>query len=183
MLDTQITVHDIEHSPAVLANIQKRVDKLEQFYHRICSCRVAVQIPQKHKHQGKLFNIRVEVSVPGKILVATHKVDEDIYVAIRNAFNAMERQLEEYGRKRHGRVKTHQDVLHGHVTRIMSNDGYGFIEGTDGNEYYFSLTNVSYPDFNQLYLGDAVEFMGEILSEGRHAHHVVRERHNNHHYA
>lgn len=181
MLPVQITIRDIPFSPAIETLIRKRTEKLHQFYDRICSCRVVVELPQKHKHQGKLYNVRIDVTVPGKELVVTRKQDEDIYVAIREAFNAIVRQLEEHSRKRHGRVKTHNDVMYGHVVRMMPREGYGFIDGIDGNEYYFSVTNVSYPNFDQLIIGDAVEFHVEMLSDGRQAQHVIKERHNHNH--
>jgi ribosomal subunit interface protein len=178
-LPVQITIRDIPFSPALETLIRKRTEKLNQYYDRINSCRVVVELPQKHKHQGKIYNVRIDITVPGrKKLVATRKHDEDVYVAIRDAFDAIARQLEEHARKRHGRVKTHDDEVHGHVVRIISEEGYGFIEGLDGNEYYFSLTNVSYPSFNQLLIGDAVTFRVEMLNDGRQAQHITRARHN-----
>jgi len=137
---------------------------------------VVVEQPQKHKHQGKLFNVRISVFVPGKELVATHKSDQDVYIAIRDAFNAMGRQLEELGRKRNGRVKTHSPLMHGFVARILQDEGYGFIEGNDGKEYYFSITNVAYPNFQQLSIGDEVEYIPKPYNDGQQAHHVVRDR-------
>lgn len=180
MLPVQITIRGMPESPAIETIIRKRAEKLQRFHDRISSCRIMVELPQKHKHQGKLFNVKIDITVPGKELVVSHKVNEDVYIAIRDAFNAIARQLEEYSRKRHGHVKTHNHVMHGHVARIMPKEGYGFIEGMDGNEYYFSNTNVSYPAFQQLAIGDAVEYVAETFSDGPHAQHVIKERHNNH---
>jgi len=181
MIPIQITVRDIENTPALEAAIRKRAEKLERFYDRISSCRIVIELPQKHKHQGKIYNVRIDITVPGKEIVVTHKRHEDIYVAIRDAFDALVRQLDEHSGKRKGRVKTHSDVMHGHVVRIIANEGYGFIDGVDGNEYYFSMTNVSYPSFDQLHIGDAVEYISETINDGRQAQHVIKERHNNRH--
>ncbi len=183
MLAAQVTIRDILSTSTLDSHIRKHIEKLNRFYDRISSCRVVVELSQKHKHQGKLYNARIDITVPGKELVVTRKMSQDIYVALRDAFKAIERQLEEHSKKRHGRVKSHNDSLHGHVARLISREGYGFIEGTDGNEYYFSMTNVSYPQFSQLNIGDAVEYFAESESEGRQAHHVIRERHNNHEIA
>lgn len=180
MLPVQITIRDIPTSPALENNIRQRVEKLKRFYDRISSCRVVIELPQKHKHQGKLFNVRIDVTVPGKELVVTRKIHEDVYVALRDAFNAIVRQLEEHSHKRHGRVKTHNDVMHGYIARLVPEEGFGFIEGIDGHEYYFSITNVSYPDFEQLAIGDAVEYIAVSYNDGRQAQHVIREKHNNH---
>jgi ribosomal subunit interface protein len=180
MLPVQITIRDIPSSLALETTIRKRAEKLHRFYGRISSCRIMVDLPQKHKHQGKLYNVKIDITVPGKEFVTTRKVDQDVYVAIRDAFNAIARQLEEHSRKQHGRVKTHIDVMHGHVVRLMPREGYGFIKGVDSNEYYFSLTNVSHPGLKPLLVGDAVQFIAETFSDGRHAQHIIKERHNNH---
>lgn len=180
MLPLQITFREVPVSPAIESHIRKRAEKLNHFYDRISSCRVVIDLPQKHKHQGKLFSVKIDVTVPGKEFVVTRKANEDIYIAIRDAFDAIERQIEEHSRKRHGRVKLHNNVMHGHIARIIPEEGYGFIEGVDGHDYYFSMTNVSYPDFSQLNIGDAVAYIPEMLSEGRQAQHVIKERHNNH---
>lgn len=174
MLPLQITSHDIPLTEAIESHIRKRTDKLSQFYDRINSCRVVVEIPQKHKHQGKLFNVRIDLTVPGKELAVNRKSNPDIYVAIRDAFDALERQLEEHARKRHGQVKSHDEVMYGRIARIMSQDGYGFIEGIDDNEYYFSITNVSHPTFEQLMIGEEVEFTSHTESDGLQAHRVKR---------
>lgn len=183
MLPVQITIRDIPISPALETTIRKRAEKLNRYYDRITSCRIVIELPQKHKHQGKIYNVRIDLTVPGKELVVTKKQDQDIYIAIREAFQAIERQLEEHARKRNGKVKTHNNVMHGHIARIIFDEGYGFITGVDGNEYYFSITNVHYPKFEQLVVGDAVEYLPEQYSDGWQAQRVVRERnnHNNSH--
>lgn len=180
MIPVQITFRGLPVSSALESHIRKRAEKLNRFCSRISSCRVVMELPQKHKHQGKLFNVKIDITVPGKELAVTRKVNEDMYIAIRDTFNAIERQLEEHSRKRHGHVKKHNDVMHGHVARMIPSEGYGFIEGMDGHDYYFSMTNVSYPKFTQLSIGDAVEYIAETLNEGRQAQHVIKERHNNH---
>lgn len=180
MFPVQITIRDIPVSPTLdyETHIRKKAEKLQHFYDRITSCRIVIELPQKHKHQGKLYNVRIDITVPGKEFVTTRKCNQDIYVAIRDAFHAIERQLEEHARKRHGRVKTHNHVIQGRVVRLVAKEGYGFIEGTDGNEYYFSMTNVHYPSFEQLAIGDSVEYCPEVLSDGWQAQHVVKTRHN-----
>jgi len=180
LLPIQVSFRDTLASKAIEANIRKKAEKLEQYFNRISSCRIVVKSTQKHKHQ-KLYTIRIDVTVPGKEFAVTHKKNEDVYIAIRDAFNAIARQLENHARKQRQDVKTHEETLHGHVARIMPHDGYGFIEGIDGNEYYFSTTNVGHPDFDDLGVGDLVEYTSAIFGDGRHAHHVIRGRRNHNH--
>lgn len=178
MLPVQITLRDhMPASPAIESQIRKKAEKLIRYCKTLISCRVVIDTPQRHKHQGKLYAVRLDLKVPGKELVVTRKQHEDLYVAIRDAFSAAGRQLEEHSRKRHGHVKTHSLVSHGHIRRLIPAEGFGFIEGTDGQECYFSMTNVSYPQFAQLAIGDAVEYIAEPLSDGWQAHHVVKEKH------
>ena len=103
----------METSAAVEANIREKAAKLEQYYDQIMSCRVVVEAPHAHKHQGKLYQVHIDLGVPDGELVVSHEhhhkdsAHEDVYVAIRDAFDAMKRQLEDYARKRRGKVKRH----------------------------------------------------------------------------
>jgi ribosomal subunit interface protein len=103
----QITLRDIGPSEALETHIREKVAKLEEFYPQITGCNVAVEMPARHKHQGKLFNVRIDVRVPGSELVVNRDLHEDVYVALRDAFDAAKRQLEEYGRKQRGDTKHH----------------------------------------------------------------------------
>ena len=104
----QITIRDIEHSEALETHIRGKVEKLEEFFKSIISCRVVVEMPHKHHHQGKQFNVRLDIGVPGSEIVVNRDHAEDIYVALRDAFDAAKRQLEDYARKIRGDVKTHE---------------------------------------------------------------------------
>jgi ribosomal subunit interface protein len=111
----QITFRDLESSAAVEANIREKAAKLEQYYDHIMSCRVVVEAPHAHQHQGRLYQVLIDLGVPeGELVVSRehhHKdhAHEDVYVAIRDSFDAMKRQLEDYARKRRGDVKRHTD--------------------------------------------------------------------------
>jgi ribosomal subunit interface protein len=103
----QVTLKDMPQSEAVESRIREKADKLGRFYDRINSCRVVVESPQRHQHQGKLYSVRIDLTVPGAELVANRAQDEDVYVAIRDAFVAITRQLEDFARRQRGNVKTH----------------------------------------------------------------------------
>ncbi|OGI46001.1 MAG: ribosomal subunit interface protein [Candidatus Muproteobacteria bacterium RBG_16_65_34] len=103
----QVTFRDMPQSDAVETRIREKADKLERYYDRIMACRVVVEMPQRHKHQGKLHSVRIDLTVPGAELVANHALHEDVYIAIREAFDAMQRQLEDYARRQRGEVKNH----------------------------------------------------------------------------
>ncbi|MEO8402901.1 MAG: ribosome-associated translation inhibitor RaiA [Gammaproteobacteria bacterium] len=179
MLPVQITVRDMPSSIALEDHLRKKAMKLSQYFHRINNCKIVIQVPQKHKHQGKLFSVSIDLSVPGKELVVNRKLDEDVYVAIRDAFHALQKQLESYVTKRRGDVKKHEQLMNGYVKKLYADKGYGFIQGSDGSEYYFTPTNVSNTSFAQLELGDIVHFIGVPETEGMQAHRVTRDKNNN----
>lgn len=175
MQPVKIVIRDMPNSPAIESHIRKKAEKLAQFYNRINTFQVVIDIPQKHKRNGKLFSVRIDLTVPGRELVVNRKLDQDVYVAIRDAFDALLRQLETYACKRRGEVKNHDAANYGHVTKLFPQEGYGFIQSVDGNELYFSATNVTYPNFDSLAIGDAVQFLGITGDEGWQAHRVTKE--------
>ena len=103
----QITIRDIEHSEALETHIRDKASKLDEFFDRIMSCRVVVEVPHKHHQQGKQFNVRIDIGVPGSEIVVNRDHAEDVYVALRDAFDAAKRQLEEHARKIRSDIKTH----------------------------------------------------------------------------
>jgi ribosomal subunit interface protein len=102
----QITIRNVQHSDALEALIREKVAKLAEFHPRITRCRVTVEAAAKHRRQGRLFQVRVDVRVPQREIVATRDRDEDVYVAVREAFDAAKRQLEEAVRELRGDVKS-----------------------------------------------------------------------------
>ncbi len=174
----QVTFRDLPYSAAIENHIHEHAEKLSQYFERFIHCRVVLTIPQNHKHQGKLFNVRINLLVPGKEIVVTHQEDQDIYIAIRDAFSALCRQLEDYARRKRGDVKRHDFPLHGFVVRLFPEDTFGFIKGLDGNEYYFSATNIASTTFDHLAIGDLVRFLTEPSADGLQARRVTVARHN-----
>ncbi|RMD64255.1 MAG: ribosome-associated translation inhibitor RaiA [Alphaproteobacteria bacterium] len=108
----EITFHNMDRSSAVESVVRDKVAKLAHYYDRIVSCRVVIEAPHRHHHKGKLYAVRIDISVPGRELVVNRNgpqdhAHEDVYVAIRDAFKAAVRQLEDYARKIRGKVKKH----------------------------------------------------------------------------
>ncbi len=103
----QINFRGMDVSPALEQLIREKTEKLERFHPNVTGCRVVVDKPHHHKAQGEHFIVSVDVSVPGANIVANHAHHEDVNVALRDAFLAARRQLEEHARKLRGDVKQH----------------------------------------------------------------------------
>lgn len=175
----QVTFRDLPYSQAIENSVLEHAEKLREFQDHFIKCSVVLAISQNHKHQGKLYNVRINLAVPGKEIVVTKQENEDVYIAIRDAFDALTRQVEDYFRRRRGDVKRHEIPLYGFIVRLFPEESYGFIKGQDGNEYYFSATNMASKTFHQLAVGDTVLFMSETGSEGLQARRVTLEKHHN----
>jgi cold shock CspA family protein len=103
--------------------------------------------------------------------------DEDVYVALRDAFDDMKRQLEDAVRQRRGDEKEHARELHGEVVRLNDEEGFGFIRTPDGDEYYFGRDNLASGRFEQLKPGMPVQFIAEQAAEGPQAKRVSLGKH------
>jgi len=174
----QITTHGVAHSDALEAHIREKATKLEEFHPRITSCRVTVEELAQHHRQGRPFRVRIDVRVPGKEIVANRDHDEDVYVALRDAFDSVKRQLEETVRVRRGQVKAHEPTQHGQIARLFPEEGHGFIRTPDGRELYFSRENVMHPAFEELELDAPVQFIEDAGAEGAQAKRVSMGKHN-----
>ena len=162
----EITFRHMKPSPAMESEVQDRAEDLERFCDEIIGCSVVVEAPHKHHQQGNLFRVRIDVTVPGKEIVVKrspdeHHAHEDPYVAMRDAFNAMRRQLEDYARERRGKVKHHEETPHGRVSELWPEMDYGRLITADGRDIYFhrnSLVNGKYED---LEIGTELRFTEE----------------------
>ena len=176
ILEPEITLCDIPPSDAIQDLIQKNIDKLNEFDERIMHCHVVVKHAQNHKNNGKLYNVRLEITVPGEKIVSNHTRDEDINVAIRDAFKAVRRQLQDYASRRRGDVKAKPLTLHGFITKIFFDNEFGFIE-SNGVEYYFSPSNLAHSNFAKLDIGTEVTFLENVAAEGLQANRVTIGKH------
>jgi ribosome-associated translation inhibitor RaiA len=173
----KITMRNIPQSDALETRIREKAAKLEEFHPNVTGCDIAVEEQRRHHHQGRWFNVRVVVRVPGHEIVVNRDHDEDPYVAARDAFDAAVRRLEEVARVQRGDVKVHPQPLHGTVARIFADEGYGFVATNDGGEFYFSRENVVDPPFEHLAEGMEVQFVAEPAAEGMQAKRVSAGKH------
>lgn len=172
----QITIKDIDHSPAIEEHIRKKAEKLLQFSEDIISCHVVVEMIQKHQQVGKLYNVHVTIGVPGKELATTRNPHENLWIAIRDAFNNMREKLKSYVQHQRRQVKVHPILIHGEVVRKI--DDFGFILGDDGlTEYYFNSSNVVSPGFDKLKIGASVHFIPTYGDEGPQARRISAKKH------
>jgi ribosomal subunit interface protein len=168
-LPLQVRFKNIPPSEAIEASIYEKASKLDRFNQRIMSCRVVVDSPQRRHRQGKLYDIRIDITVPGKEIAVNREENEDVYVAIRDAFDSAYRKLEEQRRRERGVVKTHVEPPTGRVSKLFPDEQYGFIQSGDGGEIYFHRNSVLNGDFSKMKMGTEVSYLEEQGKEGPQA--------------
>jgi len=165
-LPLQLSVRNMSLSEAAEADIREKAARLDSFYDQVMGCRVIVEAPHRHHRKGVLYNVRIDMTVPGSELVIKREPHEDLYVAIRDAFDAARRQLEDYARRR-GDVKTHEAPSYARVTKLFAE--YDFLETPDGREIYFHRNSVLDGGFDRLKTGAEVRFSEEEGEQGPQA--------------
>ncbi len=107
-IPVQVTFRGMDPSGALRDNIEEHAAKLEQFSDRIIHCRVVVEQPVHNHRKGNHYRVHVQLEVPGRDIqvgrepAPQDRSAEDVYVVVRDSFDAARRQLEDYERERRG---------------------------------------------------------------------------------
>jgi cold shock CspA family protein len=169
----EITAHHFGLNDALEAMIRERAESLEKFYPRLIRCHVTIEGPGNHHRTGGPYDVKIDLSVPGKELVVTRQTGEDVTVVLRDAFDAARRQLQDFARKQRGDTKNHEGPPEGTVSKLFPERGYGFIATSDEREVYFHRNSVLGTGFDDLKLGCRVRFAEEQGAEGPQASSVT----------
>ncbi len=163
----KIASRNIDVTERIQAAIDDRIARLERFFSRIHACRVSIEGPGGHHKQGR-WQVRINLTVPGAAMTVARRSTASAEDAIRDAFNAADRRLEDYVREMRGDVKRTSCAATGRVVRLLHDRDGGFIE-SDGREIYFHRNSVLAPGFDRLKVGTKVRFTEEMGEEGPQA--------------
>jgi len=184
MLPLRIAVRNTELSPARETDIRRRVARLTRHYDRIMKCVVTVEVPQRRRRSDAAqYRVRLDLTLPKGELAITRQPRADLRTALQDTFSTAQRRLEDYARRLHGAVKSHEPPPIGRVSQYYPLGGYGFIEAPDGHELYFDKSSVLEEAFNRLDVGTEVRFSEEPGEKGPQAtsvalvaqHHVAAQ--------
>lgn len=170
-----ITSHGIALTHAIESAIREKAKKLEHFSDRIINCRVTVCSPHKHHHKGNFYNININIKVPGTEIIVKREPREDLYISIRDAFEAAIRQLKNYSRKQRGAIKAHSHEVNvpAVVRDLRQEEGYGFIVTHEGREIYFHQNSVANNRFSKLKVGTPVRYVEVDGEKGPQASNIT----------
>jgi ribosomal subunit interface protein len=182
LLPLQITFRDLEPSAALESRIRELVQRLEKFSAQIVRCHVTVAAGHRHSRQGHLYEVHFQVTTPGGNLIANREhrkrhSHEDVHVALRDAYRAVRRRLQEHERRRRREVKHHAPEEVGWVAELYAAEDFGRIGTHDGRSLYFHRNSVVGTDFDRLTSGTKVRFVEERGEQGPQASTVKRITH------
>jgi cold shock CspA family protein len=186
-LPLQVSFRQMTGSAEIESLIREQAASLDQFAQHIMSCRVVVELVGKHHRHGNLYEVHLDIKLPGGEIAVTrepgqHSEYRDIGVAVRDAFDAARRKIEDYVRRRRGAVKVHEAVPHARVLALYPLSDYGFLRDRDGRDVFFHRQSVADDAFDHLDLGTEVTFVeadepgdkgpqaSTVKMVGRHGH-------------
>jgi hypothetical protein len=102
---TDVAFRGMERSEFVEQEVKDHVERLTRSGVKLVSCRVLLEAPSRHHAHGIPFHIRIEMHMPGELVVIDRdpgRDDEshtDAHVALADAFHCARRKLEERARR------------------------------------------------------------------------------------
>lgn len=172
-LPLHVIFRDMIPLPSIEPEIRRRADKLDQWTPDVMSCQVRVEADDSRRRSGHAYRVQILVRVPDEeIAVGMDHADEDIHRAVREAFDAADRRVEEYVRRRRGQTKAHHLVLRGRIC-MLSDDGVGAILTESGETFHFDRSHVAHPAFEQLAVDQPVRFLEGVTRAGREARRII----------
>lgn len=184
-LPLQVSFRHMDHTEDMEALVRDKAAGLDRFAGDIMSCRVVVEPAGKHHQRGNLFEVRIDLTMAGEEIAINRDPCErtenkDLHVALRDAFDAARRKVEDYVRRRRQEVKSHAPPPHGRVSQLFPHEDFGFLKTPDGREIYFHRNSVVQSAFDRLQLGAEVSFVevegkkgpqaSTVKLVGKHAH-------------
>jgi ribosome-associated translation inhibitor RaiA len=160
----EITFHQIEASPAIEAAIREQFAKLAKRYDRLTACRVTVEALHRQHRTGNLYDVHIDMLVPGAELVVSRQpqkakqrhANPDVYTSIRDAFAAAERKLKRFKRQMREDLQPDAPLSDGRVAEMHVEDDWGYLRTKGGALLYFNRSAVLDGSFDNLAPSDAV---------------------------
>lgn len=179
----QIQFQGMDVSPALRDAIDDDFQKLIRFAPDIISARAIVSLAESRHHQGNRFLVALRIAIPGGELHSGHtargnRSHEDPFVAARDSFRAMRRQLEDRERKRRGDVKHHQPQPLANILQLDTDHHCGLLVTDDSREIAFHENSLVDANFHHAKVGDRVRFVEVSDGDGPRAStvHLLRNQ-------
>jgi cold shock CspA family protein len=162
-------------SADIRATAAKQVEALERAYGGLTTCRLVVKAPAARHKIGGLFQVSIQLGLPGRRRVAVgpaRKADRrfgKLEFAMNDAFKRARRCLQDQARFQRGQTKARTAQPFGTIASVSAAGGYGFIESPAGDTIYFHKNSVVSGPFARLKAGQPVFYFEEAGEKGMQA--------------
>jgi ribosome-associated translation inhibitor RaiA len=100
----QISFRDLAPSRSIAARTHELAAHLDRFSDYITRCHVTVHGPSGHHQHGEPYRVLIDLRVRGRALIVDqessgHDAQGDVQTALRDAFDAATRRLQEHVRR------------------------------------------------------------------------------------
>lgn len=95
----EITLRGVAESRALRRYISDEARRLEREFDRIEACHVVVEALHQRRLSGAQYAARINITLPGTGVMVNREHGEDVYIALRDAFEAASVQLKESMRR------------------------------------------------------------------------------------
>lgn len=142
----KISFHGMPSSEGVKRRVFMRVRRLERFFRKIISCEVTLSAPHRHHRKGRIFHVNIHLSIPGKKIVVDKEAEknkdhENAYVALRDAFDILDRKLEDAVKKLRHETKRKR-------RRTKPLLRFGFLGGSKKSRESFDTLEIQNPAYD-----------------------------------
>ena len=168
-ISLNITSRDFPLTEAIETLIRQKTDKLEKMFDRITECNVVIESPHNKQRKGKIYTVRIDVKIPKADLVVKRQPHNDIYVAIRDAFQTAQRLVEDQQKRMRQEVKVHEEPPQAEVKEVYPTEGFGFLVTPEGTDIYFHENSVVENGFEKLDIGTKVRYVSVPGEKGPQA--------------
>ncbi|MEJ0074205.1 MAG: HPF/RaiA family ribosome-associated protein [Alphaproteobacteria bacterium] len=178
-IEPEIAFHNIEKSDWAEDQILHHIERLEEIYERLTTCRVRVDQRNDNANHTIPPVVRIEISVPGhKDIVVAHEPERlrrkfqnpDLTNAINEAFRIAEDCLARYKDQLtdHTAPAVHEaaNELLGQVVEVTPAEDFGFLLTASGSLLYFHRNSVLTGDFDRLAAGDEIHYVEDVGDTG-----------------
>ena len=163
----EIVFHNLERSAAVEAAIRERFAKLAKRYDRLTHCRVSVEALHRQHRTGNLFEVHIDMLVPGAELAVSRQpqkakeryANPDVYTSIKDAFAAAERRLKRFKRQKREDLQPQVLLFQGQVAEMHPDQDWGYLLTKEGALLYFHRNAMMNGDFDALQQGAVVRYL------------------------
>lgn len=110
-LTPDISFRNMEPSVAVEARVREKVQWLSRHFDRLTHVRVTIEAPHRSHLKGKIYHVKIAMGVPGQPEMVINNepeanhAHEDVYVAIRDAFDTARRRVDDIAEQRSPRAR------------------------------------------------------------------------------